>query len=107
MLQNESAADLGTDVKASEGDLAGTITSKDFGTVPTNNVFGTGKGKTKRAAGSMAALSGGQHMSYVEQNKNPNRKLAKEPPARHKLFEKRQREEAARKKAARKAGGGA
>ena len=49
MLQNESAADLGTDVKASEGDLAGTITSKDFGTVPTNNVFGTGKGKAKAA----------------------------------------------------------
>ncbi|KZV62100.1 DNA helicase [Peniophora sp. CONT] len=105
MMQNESAADLGTDVKASEGDLAGTVTSKDFGTVPTKNVFGKGAGKAKRAAGSMAALSGGQHMSYVEQNKNPNKRLPKEPPSRHKLFEKRQREEAARKKAAKKAGG--
>ena len=53
----------------------------------------------------MAALSGGQHMSYVEQNKNPNRKLAKEPAGRHKLFEKRQRDETARKKAAKKTGG--
>ena len=30
LQQNESAADLGSDVKAHEGDLAGTVTSKDF-----------------------------------------------------------------------------
>jgi DNA excision repair protein ERCC-3 len=96
MMENESAADLGTDVKASEGDLAGTITSNYFGTVP---------GKAKRATGSMAALSGAQHMSYVEQNKSANKKISKDPTQQHKIFAKRKREEQAAKKAAKKGGG--
>ncbi|KAI0032530.1 DNA helicase [Vararia minispora EC-137] len=96
MMENESSADLGTDVRASEGDLAGTVTSKDFGRLP-------GGGRAKRTTGSMAALSGGQHMSYVEQNKSANRKLAKAPaPERHKIFMRKQRDEQAARKAQKK-----
>ncbi|PCH42321.1 DNA helicase [Wolfiporia cocos MD-104 SS10] len=92
LLANESEADLGTDVRGDAGDLAGTITSKDFG-VP----------GVQRTAGTLAALSGGQHMSYVEQNKSANRKLAREPAARHKLFARRDKDLAAARKEARAA----
>jgi len=96
MMENESSADLGTDVRASEGDLAGTVTSKDFGRIP-------GANRAKRTTGSMAALSGGQHMSYVEQNKSANRKLTKTaPPERHKIFQRKQRDEQAARKAQKK-----
>ena len=71
LLANESEAELGTDVRAGEGDLAGTITSKDFG-MPTKAPG------VQRTAGSLTALSGAQHMSYVEQNKSANKKLARE-----------------------------
>lgn len=98
LLANESAAELGTDIRAGEGDLAGTITSKDFGGPP-------GKfGAAQRTTGSLTALSGAQHMSYVEQNKSANKKLAREAAPRHKLFAKRDREVAAAKKEARASG---
>lgn len=90
LLANESEADLGSDVKAGEGDLAGTITSKDFGQVKFPSA--------QRTTGSLSALSGGAHMSYVEQNKSANRKLAKEGAPRNKLFAKRDRDKAAAKK---------
>ena len=97
LLANESEAELGTDVRAGEGDLAGTITSKDFG-LPTRAPA------VQRTAGSLTALSGAQHMSYVEQNKSANRKLAREAGApRHKLFAKRDKEAAAARKEARAA----
>lgn len=92
LLANESEADLGSDVRAAEGDLAGTVTSKDFG--PTR--FPT----AHRTTGSLTALSGAQHMSYVEQNKSANKKLAREAAPRHKLFSKRDKEKAAAKKEA-------
>ncbi|KAF8624516.1 hypothetical protein AX15_005828 [Amanita polypyramis BW_CC] len=95
LLANESEADLGSDIRAGEGDLAGTVTSKDFGPVK----FPT----AHRMAGSLTALSGGQHMSYVEQNKSANKKLAREAAPRHKLFAKRDREKAAARKDAPKA----
>ncbi len=95
-MANESEADLGTDVKAGEGDLAGTVTSKDFG------MPGKFPG-VQRTMGSLSALSGGQHMSYVEQNKSANKKLAKEAPSRHRLFQKRDKEAAAARKEARAA----
>ncbi|GJE94875.1 DNA helicase [Phanerochaete sordida] len=100
LMANESEADLGSDVRAGEGDLAGTITSKDFG-MP---------GKfpaVQRTTGSLAALSGGQHMSYVEQNKSANKKLAREAAPRHKLFAKRDKDKAAARKEARAQGQGA
>ncbi|PFH53103.1 hypothetical protein AMATHDRAFT_138486 [Amanita thiersii Skay4041] len=95
LLANESEADLGSDIRAGEGDLAGTITSKDFGPVKFPSA--------QRATGSLSSLSGGQHMSYVEQNKSANRRLAREAAPRHKLFAKRDREKAAARKEAAKA----
>lgn len=96
LLANESDAGLGTDIKASEGDLAGTVTSLDFG----------GPGRVPgvhRTTGSLTALSGAQHMSYVEQNKSANKKLAREAPPRHKLFSKRDKDKAAARKEAQRA----
>jgi DNA excision repair protein ERCC-3 len=97
LLANEDQADLGSDVRAAEGDLAGTITSKDFG-MPTKALG------AQRNMGTLAAMSGGTHMSYVEQNKSANRKLAKEGvagPNRNKLFTKRDRDRAVARKEAR------
>ncbi|GJJ08271.1 transcription factor TFIIH complex ERCC-3subunit [Clathrus columnatus] len=100
---HESDAELGSDVRAGEGDLAGTVTSKDFG-FPTKS----GGPGAKRTTGSLSALSGGQHMSYMEQNKSANKKLAKEAAVnRHKLFQKRDRDQAQAKKEAKKAATGA
>ena len=96
LMANESEAELGTDVRAGEGDLAGTITSKDFGT-PTKFP------SVQRTSGSLTALSGAQHMSYVEQNKSANKKLAREQAPRHKLFAKRDKDLAAARKEARAA----
>ncbi|OJT04866.1 hypothetical protein TRAPUB_4438 [Trametes pubescens] len=95
LLANESEADLGTDVRAGEGDLAGTITSKDFG-MPTKMPA------VQRTTGSLTALSGAQHMSYVEQNKSANKRLAREVAPRHKLFAKRDKDKATARKEARK-----
>ncbi|RXW24264.1 hypothetical protein EST38_g1594 [Candolleomyces aberdarensis] len=98
LLANESDAGLGTDIKASEGDLAGTVTSLDFG----------GPGRrgpgVHRTTGTLTALSGAQHMSYVEQNKSVNKKLAREAPSRHKLFSKRDKDKVAARKEAQRAG---
>ncbi|KAG6850688.1 transcription factor TFIIH complex ERCC-3 subunit [Arthromyces matolae] len=91
LLANESEADLGSDIRAVEGDLAGTVTSKDFG--PTK--FPT----AQRTTGSLTSLSGAQHISYVEKNKAANKALSREAPPRHKLFAKREKEMAAAKKA--------
>jgi DNA excision repair protein ERCC-3 len=88
LLANESDAVLGGDVKGSEGDLAGTVTSKDFG----GPIGGRGFQAVKRTTGSLTALSGAQHMSYIEQNKSANRRLAQE--SRNKPFQKRPRESA-------------
>ncbi|KAI0249157.1 DNA repair helicase rad25 [Lactifluus subvellereus] len=99
LMQSESAADLGTDIRAGEGDLAGTITSKDFGAPVQSKAP-----NAYRTMGSLTALSGAQHMSYVEQNKSANKKLAKEAVPHHKIFAKRHREVAAAKKEARRGG---
>ncbi|KZV97447.1 DNA helicase [Exidia glandulosa HHB12029] len=91
---NESAADFGTDVKGSEGDLAGSVTSKSFGGPST-----AGYRAAKRATGSLTALSGGQHMSYVEQNRSANKQLARDSAqSRHKLFKKREKQQQQAKK---------
>lgn len=96
LLANESEADLGSDVRAGDGDLAGTVTSKDFGPIKFP--------AAQRTTGSLTALSGAQHMSYVEQNKAANKSLARETAPRHKLFAKRDKEKAAARKEARAAG---
>ncbi|RPD61177.1 DNA helicase [Lentinus tigrinus ALCF2SS1-7] len=99
LLANESEAELGSDIRANEGDLAGTVTSKDFG-MPTKAPG------VQRTTGSLTALSGAQHMSYVEQNKSANKKLAREVAPRHKLFAKRDKDIAAARKEARSAAKG-
>ncbi|KAG7089806.1 transcription factor TFIIH complex ERCC-3 subunit [Marasmius oreades] len=97
LIANENDADLGSDIRAVEGDLAGTVTSKDFG--PTRFP------QTQRTTGSLTALSGAQHMAYMEQNRSANRTLAKTAaaPQRHKLFAKREREKVAMRKEAKTA----
>lgn len=90
---SDKEADLGSDVRAGEGDLAGTVTSKDFGPMKFPSA--------QRTTGSLTALSGAQHMSYVEQNKTANKTLAREAAPRHKLFAKREKEKAAARKDAR------
>jgi DNA excision repair protein ERCC-3 len=104
LLANESEADLGSDIRAGEGDLAGTVTSKDFGAP-----IRAGPAAAQRTTGSLTALSGAQHMSYIEQNKSANKKLAREAASapRHKLFAKRAKDAAtARKEASRAAATG-
>jgi DNA excision repair protein ERCC-3 len=92
LLANESDAALGGDIKGSEGDLAGTVTSKDFG----GPIGGRGFQSAKRTTGSLTALSGAQHMSYIEQNKSANRRLAQEN--RNKPFQKRAKDSARQSK---------
>lgn len=100
LIANDNDADLGTDIRAVEGDLAGTVTSKDFGPMKFP--------AAQRTTGSLSALSGGQHMSYVEQNKSANRGIARAGPstqsARHKLFSKREKDKATARKEARTGG---
>ncbi|KAH7106284.1 DNA repair helicase rad25 [Auriculariales sp. MPI-PUGE-AT-0066] len=98
LQQNESAAELGSDVKGSADDLKGTVTSKDFGAPGQNGTDG-GHKAAKRNMGSLNALSGGQHMSYVEQNRSANKQLARDSAAnRHKLFKKREKTQQQAKK---------
>jgi DNA excision repair protein ERCC-3 len=92
LLANESEADLGSDVRGGEGDLPGTVTSKDFGSIRFP--------AAQRTTGTLTALSGAQHMSYVEQNKSVNKKLPREVAPRHKLFAKRDKDRAAARKEA-------
>ena len=102
LLANETDAEVGNDIRASEGDLPGTITSKDFNMLNKNRFPAA-----KRTTGSLDALSGAQHMSYIEQNKSANKKLAREAannPSRHKLFAKRAKQIAAIRKEANGAG---
>ncbi|WFD23396.1 DNA helicase [Malassezia equina] len=69
LIASESAAEFGTDVKL-----------KDFGSSSVPNA--------KRVMGNLNALSGAQHMSYVERNRSMNKTLASDQP-RHKAFQKR------------------
>ncbi|KAL4402277.1 DNA repair helicase Rad25 [Malassezia pachydermatis] len=69
LIASESAAEFGTDVKFSD------TTSK---ATPS----------AKRMMGSLNALGGAQHMSYVERNRSMNKTLAHDQP-RHKAFQKR------------------
>lgn len=100
LIANDNDADPGTDIRAVEGDLPGTVTSKNFGQ-PTKFP------SAQRTTGSLSALSGGQHMSYVEQNKSANKTIARAGPAttsRHKLFAKRDRDKTNARKEAAKSG---
>ncbi len=91
LTATEEDAQLGSDVVRGEGDLAGTVTSKDFGVI--------------RTSGNLHSLSGGHVMSYIEKNKSANKALAAKAKnqaasSRNKLFAKRDKEVKAMKKAA-------
>ncbi|GAA5908027.1 TFIIH/NER complex ATPase/helicase subunit SSL2 [Sporobolomyces salmoneus] len=97
LLASESDADLGTDVSASKGDLAGSVTTNSFGG-PAVQGRKDGAAQATRIAGSLQALSGGQSMAYTERQKSANKQLAKDTAKnRHSLFKKR--EDAAKKRA--------
>jgi DNA excision repair protein ERCC-3 len=89
LLANDSDGDIGTDIKGEEGDVTGIVTSS----------------VVQRASGSLAALSGGQHMSYMEQNMTSNRRVARGGSDRPKLFARRDRDLAAARIARRDNGG--
>ena len=71
LIASESAADFGTD-------------NGEFNVQSRPN---TAPG-AKRISGSLNALGGAQHMSYVERNRSMNKTLANEQP-RHRAFQKR------------------
>lgn len=100
LLASASAADLGTDIKGGLSDLPGSVTSKDFGQFPS----------ATRTSGSIAGLSGGSTMSYMEQNRSANKLLAKDQQKpQHALFKNRNKqftEAQKRKKDTAKGGGG-
>ncbi|KAH9479571.1 transcription factor TFIIH complex ERCC-3 subunit [Psilocybe cubensis] len=101
LIANDNEAELGSDIRHVDGDLAGTVTSKDFGG-PTKFP------PTQRTTGSLSALSGGHHMSYIEQNKSANKGISRAGAStaapRHKLFAKRDKDKASARKEARMAG---
>ena len=68
LIASESAADFGSDVKPGESASAAP--------------------SAKRMMGSLNALGGAQHMSYVERNRSMNKSLPHDQP-RHKAFQKR------------------
>ncbi|KAJ1034855.1 hypothetical protein NDA13_001109 [Ustilago tritici] len=87
LIANESDADLGSDLQGTE-----------FGSAAPRGGGGSGGrggpsmnaavAKASRTTGSLNALSGAQHMSYIERNRSVNKALNKEQ-GRHKLFQKR------------------
>ncbi|CCF48919.1 hypothetical protein NDA11_006702 [Ustilago hordei] len=87
LIANESDADLGSDLQGTE-----------FGSAAHRGGGGSGGrggpsmnaavAKASRTTGSLNALSGAQHMSYIERNRSVNKALNKEQ-GRHKLFQKR------------------
>ncbi|KAI3613650.1 dna helicase [Moniliophthora roreri] len=72
LIANENDAELGSDVRGGEGDLPGSVTSKDFGQPGGRGRFP----QTQRTTGSLTALSGASHMAYMEQNRSANKSLA-------------------------------
>jgi len=91
---SEHKADLGTDVREGEGDLADAVTSKSFGS-PSNPPG------TQRMTGSQAVFNGGQHTTPIKQSKSINKKPARAAgpaPQRHQAFVKRDKERAVARK---------
>jgi len=96
LIANDTDADLGSDIRAVEGDLAGTVNSNDFDPM----MFQA----TQRTTGSLSALSGGQHMSYVEQSNSAKKAISRAGSStapRHKIFVRRDKEKATVRKDAR------
>ncbi|KIS68028.1 putative TFIIH/NER complex ATPase/helicase subunit SSL2 [Mycosarcoma maydis] len=92
LIANESDADLGSDLAGTEfGGVVrrgGTGTGTGTGTSAGALLNGSTVAKASRTTGSLNALSGAQHMSYIERNRSVNKTLNKEQ-GRHKMFQKR------------------
>jgi DNA excision repair protein ERCC-3 len=87
LVANETATDIASDVRADDGDLQGTITTKDLLALT----------PARRTSGSMTSISGGNIMSYIEPNRSANKPL-KDSSTRHKLFIKRDKKRAISRK---------
>lgn len=87
LIANESDADVGSDLAGIEfggaARRAGGGSSGGGG-----GAMNAAVAKASRTTGSLNALSGAQHMSYIERNRSVNKTLNKEQ-GRHKLFQKR------------------
>lgn len=93
--KNAINLDFGSDIKGSKGDLPGVVTSKHFG-----SAGGSKFPAPTRMTGSLAALSGGSTMSYMETSKSANRTMGKDPKnlVRNKIFIQRDKQRDAAKK---------
>ncbi|CDR99717.1 probable SSL2-DNA helicase [Sporisorium scitamineum] len=83
LIANESDADLGSDLGGGGGGGGGWGGGGSGSGLNRSSVA-----KASRTTGSLNALSGAQHMSYIERNRSVNKTLNKEQ-GRHKLFQKR------------------
>ncbi|SPO29360.1 probable SSL2 - DNA helicase [Ustilago trichophora] len=86
LIANESDADLGSDLAGTEFGGARRIGASGGG--GSGGSMNSGVAKAARTTGSLNALSGAQHMSYIERNRSVNKTLNKEQ-GRHKMFQKR------------------
>ena len=90
LIASESAADIGTDLDGTD-DLGIRTAGKSnaggdarrFGGPPRAISGGAGAGngrfeKAKRSAGSLNALSGAEHMSYIERNPSANKAITRD-----------------------------
>lgn len=100
LIASESAADIGTDLDAEFGSGAnggggGPLGRRQIGggaRASGSGGFGPSKfEKAKRSAGSLNALSGAEHMSYIERNPSANKAITRDKE-RNKLFVKRSNE---------------
>ncbi|SNX85648.1 probable SSL2 - DNA helicase [Melanopsichium pennsylvanicum] len=85
LIANESDADLGSDLQGTEFGSA----RRGGGGGGPGGTMNAGIAKAQRTTGSLNALSGAQHMSYIERNRSVNKTLTKEQGGRHKMFQKR------------------
>ncbi|KAF8307352.1 DNA repair helicase rad25 [Clavulina sp. PMI_390] len=105
LIASASDAELGTDMKSGKG-----------GKASASSGAGSSFPQAMRTSGSMAGLSGGSTMSYMEQNRSANRVLAKDKSGpgggaggkgQHSLFKSRDKQLSEMKKKAKAAGSGA
>ncbi|ETS65108.1 hypothetical protein PaG_00566 [Moesziomyces aphidis] len=85
LIANEADADLGSDMHGTEFGGGGGGARRVGGVGASANAA---MPKAARTTGSLNALSGAQHMSYIERNRSVNKTLNKDQ-GRHKLFQKR------------------
>ncbi|UZJ52759.1 hypothetical protein CBS101457_002079 [Exobasidium rhododendri] len=82
LILGDDAADVGTDLVGGEwaDDVRMGVNATD------RKMFGSAMPKASRTTGSLNALSGAEHMSYIERNRSQNKNLSRD---RHSLFKKK------------------